>query len=222
MANLNITPTLSIAGTRGIFLNAAQAHADCQVQNKIIALAETVALLPHILETVPGVNSLLVVYDPMKQQPGPLMDQLRTHWQQTPATQIQGTTFEIPVYYGGARGEDLPAAAQHCGMSVEEFIQVHSAGEYQVACIGAMPGFPYLTGLDPRIAIARRSTPRLSLEGGSITIGGSHAGITPCRAPSGWHVIGHTPTTLFDAKASKAALLRPGDRIRFIVEGIAQ
>jgi len=220
MPNLNIQPALSVAGTRGIFLNAAQAQFDSRVQSKILALASTVADLLFVSEVVPGVNSLLVVYDPRKLSAITLMQTLSQLWDEAPDTEIEGRLFEIPVFYGGTRGEDLGDCASHGGVSIEEFVRIHGESEYRVACLGAMPGFPYLTGMDSRLIIARRSTPRLSLAGGSVTIGGSHAGITPCTAPSGWHVIGYTDTQLFDSNAA-VALLKPGDRIRFVSRGIA-
>lgn len=220
MANLNIQPALSVAGTRGLFLNAAQVQFSEQVQNRILGMAAAVAKLDHVTEVVPGVNSLLVVFDPTRVSPAILGDKLMSIWSLTPADAPDGRDFDIPVYYGGAKGEDLIQIAQFAGLGVEEFVKIHSSSVYQVACVGAMPGFPYLTGLDPRLAMPRRSSPRLSLDGGSVTIGGTHAGITPCTAPSGWHVIGHTSVKLFDEQNSPSALLKPGDRIRFVIEGI--
>lgn len=220
MPNLNLQPVLSVAGTRGIFLNAAQALFNDPVQSKILSLSETIGRHPFVTETVPGVNSLLVVYEPRSISSTELMSKLSALWDQTNAVSPVGRTFEIPVRYGGAKGADLNDVAQYCKLSIESFVRIHSEAEYQVACLGAMPGFPYLTGLDSRIHVPRRASPRLSLAGGSVTIGGSHAGITPCTAPSGWHVIGHTGIQLFDPLATDAALLRPGDRIRFVIEGI--
>lgn len=220
MPNLNIQPALSVAGTRGLFLNAAEAQFNGQVQNRILAMSAAAAKLDHVTEVVPGVNSLLVVFDPYRISPALLGDKLMSIWSLASTDEPQGRDFDIPVQYGGAKGEDLTHIAQFAGLEVEEFVRIHSSSVYQVACVGAMPGFPYLTGLDPRLAMPRRSTPRLSLDGGSITIGGSHAGITPCTAPSGWHVIGHTCVKLFDEFSSPSALLKPGDRIRFVIEGI--
>ncbi|RAU43828.1 MULTISPECIES: 5-oxoprolinase subunit PxpB [unclassified Pseudomonas] len=220
MPSLNLQPVLSVAGTRGIFLNAAQAQFNDQVQSRILSMARTVDTHPFVTETVPGVNSLLVVYEPRNISAGDLMRKLSALWDQTDSVNSPGRLFEIPVQYGGAKGCDLKTVADYCSVSVEEFVRIHSEAEYQVACLGAMPGFPYLTGLDARIQVPRRSSPRLSLDGGSVTIGGSHAGITPCAAPSGWHVIGGTATRLFDPSAEQPALLQPGDRIRFVIEGI--
>jgi KipI family sensor histidine kinase inhibitor len=133
---------------------------------------------------------------------------------------VTGTHHTIPVSYGGARGEDLASWAAHCGMSVDETVRCHAAATYTVAAIGAMPGFPYLSGLDPRLAWARRSTPRLKVAEGAVIIGGAQAGIMPMTAPSGWHIIGHTDVTLFRAEAELPVLLRPGDTIRFAIAGI--
>lgn len=54
---------------------------------------------------------------------------------------------------------------------------------------------------------------------GSVIIGGAQAGIMPVTAPSGWHIIGHTDTALFDPAAADPVLLRPGDTVRFLVAG---
>ncbi|WP_217607483.1 carboxyltransferase domain-containing protein, partial [Chitinophaga sp. GbtcB8] len=78
----------------------------------------------------------------------------------------------------------------------------------------------YLSGLDPRLAWARRSSPRLNVPEGAVIIGGMQAGIMPMTAPSGWHIIGHTDVRLFDAQADTPVLLRPGDKIRFEIAGM--
>jgi KipI family sensor histidine kinase inhibitor len=83
-----------------------------------------------------------------------------------------------------------------------------------------MPGFPYLSGLDPRLAWARRGTPRLKVAEGAVIIGGAQAGIMPMTAPSGWHIIGHTDVKLFKAEAELPVLLRPGDKVQFTIAGI--
>jgi len=59
----------------------------------------------------------------------------------------------------------------------------------------------------------------MKVEIGSVIIGGAQAGIMPCTAPSGWHIIGRTEVPLFDPLRDPPAACRPGDRIRFrIVE----
>ncbi|MFL6592629.1 MAG: 5-oxoprolinase subunit PxpB [Luteimonas sp.] len=142
-------------------------------------------------------------------------------WMETQASHPEphiapGRTIEIPVRYGGAGGADLDEVAAHAGMQADEVIARHSAPEYSVAMLGFAPGFPYLLGLDPAIAIPRRATPRLRVPAGSVGIGGVQSGIYPRTGPGGWRLIGRTEATLFDPLRDPPALLAPGDRVRFV------
>ncbi|GFZ62792.1 hypothetical protein PSE10A_53030 [Pseudomonas amygdali pv. eriobotryae] len=152
------------------------------------------------------------------------VDQVKQHlintWSHVTISELAGREIDVPVIYGGERGEDLTAIAELANLDVETFIKLHSEAVYQVACVGAMPGFPYLSGLHPKLTTARRSVPRMRLEEGAVIIGGAQAGIMPCAAPSGWHVIGRTELKLFDQERDSPSFLQPGDRIRFSIAGI--
>lgn len=123
---------------------------------------------------------------------------------------------EIPVCYGDEFGPDLEIVAAHCGLSCEAVIELHTAPIYRVAMLGFAPGFPYLLGLDPRLHIPRRSSPRLRVPRGSVAIGGAQTGIYPSELPGGWSLIGRTPIALFDTKQNQPALLSPGVQVRFV------
>ncbi|WP_345301321.1 5-oxoprolinase subunit PxpB [Lysobacter hankyongensis] len=123
---------------------------------------------------------------------------------------------EIPVRYGGAFGEDLDAAAAELGLTPDTLAARHRAPLYTVAMIGFAPGFPYLGGLDPGLALPRLATPRTRVPAGSVGIGGAQTGIYPRESPGGWRVIGRTPLTLFDPQRASPSLLAPGDRVRFV------
>src|SRR5690606_26777391 len=69
--------------------------------------------------------------------------------------------LEIPVCYAPAFAPDLGALAAHAGLAPEEVVARHAAGDYRVAMLGFAPGFPYLLGLDPALAMPRMDTPRL-------------------------------------------------------------
>jgi inhibitor of KinA len=125
---------------------------------------------------------------------------------------------EIPVRYGGDDGPDLDEVATQAGMAMDDVVAVHAAGEYSVAMLGFAPGFPYLLGLDPRLATPRLDTPRARVPAGSVGIGGAQTGIYPRSGPGGWRLIGRTTMTLFDAARDPPAALSPGDRVRFVVE----
>src|SRR4030095_11803902 len=105
--------------------------------------------------------------------------------------------------------------AEHTKLSEREVIDIHSTGEYRVACIGFVPGFPFLAGLPKNLATPRRDVPRKEIPPGSVGIGGAQTGIYPLGSPGGGTFIGRTPLKLFDPSKSPPTLLHPGDRVRF-------
>ena len=170
-----------------------------------------------LIEIVPGMGNLLLRAS-RKTLLNTLRDLVVTHWPQLSDEDVQGRRIEIPVSYGGAHGPDLEAAAAHCGISPERLVALHSAAIYRVYCLGFQPGFAYLGGLDPALEVPRLATPRLSVPAGSVAIAGSQTAVYPSSSPGGWHIIGHTETRLFDPNSELAALLRPGDSVRFVAQ----
>jgi len=178
------------------------------------------ARLPGIIECVPGFTSLTIHYDPVQL---PLSD---SGWLGSSLTDLlealddsagdDGRLLEIPVCYGGELGPDLESVASLHGLTADEAIELHAAGDYRVHLIGFVPGFPYLGGLDPKLATPRRESPRTVVPAGSVGIGGAQTGIYPVESPGGWQLIGRTPLRLFDAHRDPPALLRAGDRVRFV------
>lgn len=151
-----------------------------------------------------------------------LRDQLAALPPDASLTAAATRTVDVPVVYGGDAGPDLESAAAELGITPSQLAQRHAAGEYTVAMIGFAPGFPYLLGLDPGLALPRLATPRTSVPAGSVGIGGAQTGIYPRESPGGWWLLGRTPLVLFDPTREPPALLAPGDRVRFVaVDGPA-
>jgi len=123
--------------------------------------------------------------------------------------------LEIPVRYGGEFGPDLGDVAAQAGIDEQAVIERHANGDYRVAMLGFMPGFPYLLGLDESLHTPRRASPRTRVPAGSVAIGGAQTGIYPRELPGGWQLIGRTPLVLFDPTRGQPALLQPGQRVRF-------
>jgi KipI family sensor histidine kinase inhibitor len=133
-----------------------------------------------------------------------------------PSRLVEARLVDIPVAYGDGFGPDLESAAAELGLSPQALIERHCAGEYTVAMIGFAPGFPYLSGLDPALALPRLATPRARVAAGSVAIGGAQTGIYPRESPGGWRVLGCTPLALFDPEREPPTALQPGDRVRFV------
>lgn len=127
-----------------------------------------------------------------------------------------GPAVEIPVRFGGDDGPDLAAVAEAAGLSRPDAISRFCAPTYQVAMLGFAPGFPYLLGLDPALAMPRLGAPRTRVPAGSVAIGGAQAGIYPREGPGGWRLLGRTPLGLFDPARDPPALLAPGRHVRFV------
>lgn len=214
-------PRLSHEGTGAILIDGAAGAFDDGVQAKVWKLSRDLRFIDGVLETVPGMNNLMVVFDPLRIEAFVVEQSVRDLWSRAGAAAEPGTVHDVPVAYGGEAGPDLEAFAAAKAMTADELVARHAAPLYSVAAVGAMPGFVYLSGLDPALAAPRLATPRQGVPKGSVIVGGTQAGIMPVTAPSGWHILGRTPLDLFDPARARPALFRPGDRIRFVPEGRA-
>lgn len=223
--DLTLTPLpdgarLSPLGATALLLDAAGTRFSEDTQRRIHAAARVLRGLPGFGEIVPGMNNLLVLFDGGALTPAAARAALERIWAEAVPDATPGRQVVIPVIYGGAAGEDLAPWADHCGLPVAEAVRRHAAGRYLVGAVGAMPGFPYLSGLDPALAMPRRASPRARVAAGAVIVGGAQAGVMPITAPSGWHILGVTDLRLFDPMADPPTLLAPGDEVRFEIVDI--
>lgn len=174
------------------------------------------------LECVPAYASLLLRFDPEQWRRSDggtphqhIGDAVLEALTDLPLASTNSRLIEIPVCYGDANGPDLAEVTAITGLTADEVIARHCSAEYCVAMLGFAPGFPYLLGLDPSLAVPRRADPRQRVAAGSVAIGGNQTGIYPDELPGGWQLIGRTPLRLFDAGADTPSLLAAGDRVRF-------
>lgn len=166
--------------------------------------------LPRMIEAVPAATTLLVRFT------GDVDVADVRAWlsDRSPArvAEVTGEPVTVPVRYDG---EDLAEVAKLTGLSPDEVVALHSGAEYRVAFTGFAPGFGYLTGLDERLRLPRRETPRTRVPSGAVAIAGEFAGVYPRPSPGGWHLLGTTSVSLWDPERTEPALLRPGVRVRF-------
>ncbi len=128
-------------------------------------------------------------------------------------------THVLPVVFDGP---DLAEVAATAGCSPAQVVDGVVSADLEVAFVGFAPGFPYLTGLPPELAaVPRRATPRTSVPAGSVAVAAGFASVYPRSTPGGWHLLGRTPTSLFDPEVTPHSLVAPGDRVRFTAVGDA-
>jgi len=131
------------------------------------------------------------------------------------AATAAGPPIEIPVEYGGP---DLADVAACWGGNEDSVVDRLVATEFVVAFCGFAPGFGYLTGLPPELAVPRLPEPRPKVPAGSVGLAGAYAGIYPTASPGGWRLVGRTGVRLFDVDRRPPALLVPGRRVRLVRE----
>lgn len=169
-----------------------------------------------VIEIVPGYRSLLAVYDPCVTTLSVLKAALTTMEQRLAEVEIPPPRqVEIPVCYGDDYGPDINFVAESNLMTVEEVINIHSAGDYLIYMVGFTPGFPFLGGLSPKLVTPRLETPRTLVPEGSVGIANAQTGVYPVASPGGWRLIGRTPLKLFAPERENPLLYQAGDRIRF-------
>ena len=122
----------------------------------------------------------------------------------------------VPVCYDPKYGQDLIQLAEVKNRNPMELIRLHSDPLYRIHFFGFLPGFFYLNGLDPLLYSPRKSVPSSAVAPGSVAIGGSQTGIYPMQSPGGWHIIGRSPLTLFDATQPTPVWAKPGEQIQFV------
>jgi KipI family sensor histidine kinase inhibitor len=181
-----------------------------------LALAFEGLAIPGVTDIVPAYTTVMVSFDPREVDPGDLGARIEHLASETSATaQPTGRQVTIPIAYGGTFGPDLDDVAAHAGLSPEEVIARHAGGNYLVAVMGFAPGWAYLLGLPPELAIPRLSNPRTRIPPGSLGIGGEQTGIYPLATPGGWRLIGRTPLRMFDPNREEPFFLHSGDQVRF-------
>lgn len=209
-----MNPTLQPQGDTALVLTVSTALAD---QQRLWRMQRLLQQRFPDWWLVLGVGNLTVRFDPLTSRAALIEQGMQSAWTDSrDAEPVVGQRHDIAVQYGGKGGPDLTVVAEHSGLTPQQVIELHAAQDYVVYCIGFLPGFPYLGGLDERLIIPRRDQPRQKVPAGSVGIGGMQTGIYPCTSPGGWHLIGRTHTRLFDATRMPPALLAPGDSLRFV------
>jgi KipI family sensor histidine kinase inhibitor len=173
------------------------------------ALAD--ADLPGLVEIVPAARTVLASFSPGSaglSRLRPLLDTVDLS--QRIATAPREVVLQ--VHYDGP---DLELVAQTAGTDVDGVIELHTGAEYKVAFCGFAPGFGYMVGLPSALQQPRLDNPRKRVPPGSVGIAGEFTGAYPTASPGGWRLLGHTNATLFDSRRDPAALLAPGDLVRF-------
>ena len=182
----------------------------------VLEMAESMraAALDGVIDVVPASRTVLVRCRDRRSVRA-AMDVARRAAAQTSGARDAGAAgrhFEVPVRYNGA---DLADVARLTGLSVDTVIAAHTGTPWTAAFGGFAPGFVYLTGGDEHLRVPRLDAPRTTVPTGSVAIAAEYSAVYPGASPGGWRVLGRTEVPFWDAEREPAALVAPGDTVRF-------
>jgi inhibitor of KinA len=196
---------------------------DLETNQALQALAAAVRErgLPWIRDIVPALCGLALHFDPDHPGlPAKLLEEcealLADAFKSAGKFEDSGRMVEVPVCYSTEFGLDLADIAARTGLSQAEIAKRHAKSEHRVLMVGFAPGQPYIGGLDPKLAVPRRATPRTRMPAGAVAIANAQTAVYPYETPGGWSIIGRTPLKVFDPQREPASLFAPGDRVRFV------
>ena len=196
---------------------------DLEVNSAVQRLATKVhgRALPWIRDVVPALGGLAIHFDP--DDPTVHGDALSASLNLVSECLKEGLpkagdvlrTIEVPVCYEPEFAPDLAEVAAASKMTKEEAVALHAGSDFRVLMIGFAPGHPYIGGLNEKLSVPRRATPRAIVPAGSVAIANDQTVVYPYAISGGWNIIGRTPLTVFDAERQEPSLFAAGDRVRF-------
>lgn len=167
---------------------------------------------PGFTEAVPAYVNLLVRFDPLVIDHAGVENALRALLLAAPTATQTGALRSVDVVYDGA---DLAEVATRTGLTPDQVIATHLAGDYSVALYGFAPGYAYLSGLPDPIRLPRKDAAVRGVSAGSVIIAAGQCIVTTLTMPTGWWIIGHSPTLILDPTGPQPFLFDVSDRVKF-------
>jgi len=186
---------------------------DPGVHERVLALdaAITAAGVIGVRETVPSYRALLVIYDPRDVTREDLLARLDAL---SPETAVPAPrAWSVPACFAGDHADDIGTITAQTGLSAVDVIAALTGAPLRLYMYGFAPGFAYLGGLDPRLSIPRRATPRNTIPPASVMIARGQASIASVSMPTGWYVAGRTPVQMFSPERDPMVPFGLGDTI---------
>ncbi len=190
---------------------SAEAHA------AVVSLDQALAAnMPRgVIETLPALVNLLVSFDPLQTDHAQIEDAVRRCLVDMTIQPLQGQHRHVQVCYDGDCAPDLDTVAVATGLTRDAVINAHLSGDYRVLMYGFSPGYAYLSGVVSDIQVPRKPVPVRDVAAGSVIIAGTQCLVTTLRMPTGWSIIGQSPTQILTGEHDKPFLFDVADRVTF-------
>ena len=209
-------PRLTPVADHALLVEFAEAIDD-DAHDSVLHLDRVLSAHPPVgvAELVPAYVSLLVDFDPLATDHAAVSAAVLAALREPRAGAMAGRAREVLVCYDADLAPDLREVAARSGLSEEAVIAAHLAGDYRVFMYGFAPGYAYLAGVPEPIRLDRKPAPRRGVPAGSVIIAGPQCLVTTLTMPTGWWIIGRSPTSILTGDESRPFLFDVGDAVRF-------
>ncbi len=209
-----------LAGDAYLLVEYGEAVLDLNLRFMVHSLEQSIrsACIEGLLETVPGVRSLLVKYDPLQLTLSRLLDSLKAIEESLlpiEEVEVPSRVVHLPIafhdrwtreaigkYIQSVRAEapylpDNMEFVARCNGSenIEQVVTHLQATQHLVVGLGDVYlGAPCAVPLDPRhrLVVPKYNPARMYTPEGAVGIGGAYICIYPMESPGGYQLIGRT------------------------------
>lgn len=209
------------AGERALLVEYGEMELDLTLNFFVLAVDTALSERPldGVVETAPGLRSMLVTYDPARLRAEKLVEHLRAVHEELPAEremELPSRLIRLPIAFDDSQsraavqryidsirpdapncegGNNIDYIVRYNGLaSREELLDYVLATEHWTAFIGFFPGLPFMFPIDPRrVVIAPKYNPtRTWTAEGAVGLGGPCYAIYPVESPGGYQMFGRT------------------------------
>lgn len=191
---------------------------DERIHSQVLRLDAALKATPFdgFTEAVPAYASVLVCFEPLvtdhRRVEAAVSDLIAHKLAHVGSVSLR----EVEVCYDLDFASDLASVAEASGLSAEEVVNAHLAGDYSVFMYGFAPGYAYLAGVPALIQLPRKQAAVRGVPAGSVLVAGPQCLVTTLTMPTGWWIIGRSPTKILDPSSEDHPFLFDvGDRVRF-------
>jgi inhibitor of KinA len=212
---------LQSVGDRAVLVDFGRETGEATLDRVLALDASLAAAGTHgLVELVPAMTSLLVVFDPLVTDHDRIATAVRRAVAATDDASDRPISAHrnhhvVDVCYEGAFAPDLGSAASLLDVAPSDIAAVHRSGRYRVAMYGFAPGYAYLFGTPAMIDLPRRVTPGPPVPAGSVIVTGRQCLVIPVAMSTGWYAIGRTSLQVFVDDPDRPFRFDVGDTVEF-------
>jgi inhibitor of KinA len=211
-------------------------EARLELNFKVLALADRIGRegVPGIVDVIPSLRQLAVVFDPDVTTQARLESALEQIIDDVGEVEtLPSRRLRLPCWYDDPWGaetarrygvqKNIEFVAEQNDITVAEVIDKHTGTDFWVVCVGFTPGCYFSFPLDPakRLVAPKWKTPRDYTPARMLALAGFSTGAYPVASPGGYQLLGRLAVNIYEPVPRNSVfpedgvLLRAGDRIRY-------